>query len=218
MMGIAATLGNLSNEIIVKHSVRMPQTLWARHTACRANGRVAARFIAMMCVAAFSEILIYVAQWHVCLGPCPQGTAANDGGGKEQSVFLQNMILYIYTSTTCLVMWVVEACVLDISKDIFHGWDYRTACVVIFQIMSGQFISFVLKFQVWILTESSLAQFPCCSASGTSACHVHGKRMHACCYQCSFWPGPIWSRVVFTNHRSSPYLHISPVPTFTYAT
>mmetsp|Transcript_729 Transcript_729/g.1331 ORF Transcript_729/g.1331 Transcript_729/m.1331 type:complete len:975 (-) Transcript_729:86-3010(-) len=90
-MGLAATLGNLSNEVIVKHR-------------------------------------------------------SAESKGLEQSVFMQNMILYAYTSLVCLVTWLVDSIVNQKSKNLFHGWDYRTIIVVCFQMASGQIIAFVLKF------------------------------------------------------------------------
>lgn len=78
-MGLAATLGNLSNEVIVKHR-------------------------------------------------------SAESKGLEQSVFMQNMILYAYTSLVCLVTWLVDSIVNQKSKNLFHGWDYRTIIVVCFQV------------------------------------------------------------------------------------
>jgi len=82
VMGISATLGNLSSEVIVKHSTK-------------------------------------------------------DSKGLEQSVFMQNLILYAYTTFTCLMIWLGDVSIQQEAYNVFSGWDERTCVLVLFQVQTA---------------------------------------------------------------------------------
>jgi hypothetical protein len=55
--------------------------------------------------------------------------------GVEQSIWLQNLLLYCYTATLTLLLWVVDVSVERAHKNLFHGWDGKTWILLIFQVL-----------------------------------------------------------------------------------
>lgn len=54
--------------------------------------------------------------------------------GREQSVFMQTIVLYAYTSFCALVTWIIQAIYNHDSLNLFNGWDSTTHLLVIMQV------------------------------------------------------------------------------------
>jgi len=66
--------------------------------------------------------------------------------GSDQSIFVQNTILYTYTSLLCLLAWVLDVSATGDAKSLFHGWNHKTWMLLVFQVGSGQVVTFMFKF------------------------------------------------------------------------
>lgn len=54
--------------------------------------------------------------------------------GSDQSIFVQNTILYTYTSLLCLLAWVLDVSATGDAKSLFHGWNHKTWMLLVFQV------------------------------------------------------------------------------------
>jgi hypothetical protein len=54
--------------------------------------------------------------------------------GVEQSIWLQNLVLYCYTATLTLLLWVLDVSIEHAHKNLFHGWDGKTWVLLLFQV------------------------------------------------------------------------------------
>lgn len=54
--------------------------------------------------------------------------------GVEQSIWLQNLVLYCYTASFTLLLWVLDVSMDHAHKSLFHGWDGKTWILLLFQV------------------------------------------------------------------------------------
>jgi len=54
--------------------------------------------------------------------------------GVEQSIWLQNLVLYCYTASLTLMLWVIDVSMEHAHKNLFYGWDGKTWILLLFQV------------------------------------------------------------------------------------